>query len=81
MTNEEKAKEIELNVYAFEKPKGEFEAPAYRAALEMAQYKDQQFKFLLESEIERMKVDYPDTATIQIRRYLEGLVKKLFNNE
>ena len=41
MNNQEKAREIELNVYAFEeKPKGEFQAPAYRAALKMAEWKD-----------------------------------------
>ena len=50
MTNEEKAREIELNVYAFEKTKGEFEAPAYRAALEMAEWKDQQFKEYLKKK-------------------------------
>lgn len=51
MANEEKAREIELNVYAFEeKPKGEFQAPAYRAALKMAEWKDQQFKEYLEKK-------------------------------
>ena len=31
MTNEEKARDIEFDVYTFgEKPKGQFEAPAYR---------------------------------------------------
>lgn len=49
MTNEEKAREIELNVYAFEKPKGEFEAPAYRAALDMAEWKDQQYQPLVKT--------------------------------
>ena len=55
MTNEDKAREIELNVYAFsEKPKGQFEAPAYRAALEMAEWKDQQFKEYLEKKKEEV---------------------------
>lgn len=53
MTNEEKAREIELDVYAFgEKPKGQFEAPAYRAALAMAEWKDQQFREYLEKKLE-----------------------------
>ena len=57
MTNEEKATEIELNVYAFgEKSKGEFQAPAYRAALQMAEWKDQQFKEYLEKLIKESTV-------------------------
>lgn len=54
MTNESKAREIELDVYAFgEKPKGQFEAPAYRAALTMAEWKDSQIREIIDKEIDR----------------------------
>ncbi len=59
MTNEDKAREIELNTYAFgEKSKGQFEAPAYRAALEMAEWKDQQLRERLDFEIEKANAYY-----------------------
>lgn len=62
MTNQDnvsKAREIELNTYAFgEKSNGQFEAPAYRAALEMAEWKDQQLRERLEWEIEKANIYY-----------------------
>lgn len=59
MRNEDKAREIELNTYAFgEKSKGQFEAPAYRAALEMAEWKDKQLRERLDFEIEKANAYY-----------------------
>ena len=80
MTNEEKTKEIvESQPFAFFNDN--YQAMIAWGADKMAEWKDQQFKSVLESEIESMKLDYPDTATIQIRRYLEGLVEKLFKED
>ena len=78
MTNEEKAREIELNIYAFgEKPKGEFQAPAYRAALEMAKWKDQQFREYLRNKAISYKCRGENFFGREIKT-IEEIINELF---
>lgn len=84
MTNEEKAYEVHPYLPSnngFTSEPIDLNSQVRTGFIEGAMWKDAQFKSILESEIERMKVDYPDTSTIQIRRYLEGLVEKLFKED
>lgn len=78
--NVSKAREIELNVYAFgEKPKG-FEAPAYRAALAMAEWKDAQFKEYLEKK----RTHYSQALTtfdVMRKKVFDEIINELYGKD
>lgn len=64
MTNEEKAKEIELDVYIFDEKLNEnFEAPAYRAAIKMAKWKDEQYIIIIDNLKKELKETFIKKAT------------------
>lgn len=88
MTNEEKAKEFDARAWEyFNNERKADNAPAYRAAILMAEWKDQQFKEYLEKKRARAKEAYI-TIPDKYEDYLCGkidaiseIINELFKEE
>lgn len=78
MTNEDKAREIACNDSLYNDNQS-FAEQCFIAALQMAQWKDEQFKQLL---IEKTKLLSPSAAQDSIKRCtIEEIYRELFNEE